>query len=76
MSNASLIPASFGAHIANEFAIRFSGIVERLVLISPESMMEGSNKTGRYAMAALYPEVTENVYEAFREMVYDLTTLK
>jgi 2-hydroxy-6-oxonona-2,4-dienedioate hydrolase len=32
-------------------------------------------KNDRYIMAALYPEITENVYEAFREMVYDPNTL-
>jgi 2-hydroxy-6-oxonona-2,4-dienedioate hydrolase len=72
ISKASIIGSSFGAHIATEFAIRFSGRVEKLILVSPESM---SGKTDRYIIAALYPEVTENVYEAFREMVYDANTL-
>jgi 2-hydroxy-6-oxonona-2,4-dienedioate hydrolase len=72
ISKASIIGSSFGAHIATEFAIRFSSMVEKLVLVSPEGMR---GKTDRYIIAALYPEVTENVYEAFREMVYDANTL-
>jgi pimeloyl-ACP methyl ester carboxylesterase len=72
ISKASIIGSSFGAHIATEFAIRFSSMVEKLVIVSPEGM---SGKTDRYIIAALYPEVTENVYEAFREMVYDANTL-
>jgi 2-hydroxy-6-oxonona-2,4-dienedioate hydrolase len=72
ISKASIIGSSFGAHIATEFAIRFRSMVEKLILVSPESM---SGRTDRYIIAALYPEVTENVYEAFREMVYDANTL-
>jgi 2-hydroxy-6-oxonona-2,4-dienedioate hydrolase len=72
ISKASIIGYSFGAHIATEFAIRFSSRVEKLVLVSPEGI---GGKTDRYIIAALYPEVTENVYEAFREMVYDANTL-
>jgi alpha/beta hydrolase fold len=68
ISKASIIGSSFGAHIAIESAVRFSGMVEKLVLVSPEGMR---GKNDRYIMAALYPEVTENVYEAFMEMVYD-----
>jgi pimeloyl-ACP methyl ester carboxylesterase len=72
ISKASIIGYSFGAHIAIEIASRFSSMVEKLILVSPESM---SGKTDRYILAALYPEVTENVYEAFREMVYDPSAL-
>jgi 2-hydroxy-6-oxonona-2,4-dienedioate hydrolase len=68
ISKANIIGSSFGAHIATAIAIRFSSMVEKLVLVSPESM---SGMTDRYIIAALYPEVTENVYEAFSEMVYD-----
>jgi 2-hydroxy-6-oxonona-2,4-dienedioate hydrolase len=72
ISKASIIGSSFGAHVAIESAVRFSGMVEKLILVSPEGMR---GKNDRYIMAALYPEITENVYEAFREMVYDPNTL-
>jgi 2-hydroxy-6-oxonona-2,4-dienedioate hydrolase len=72
ISKASIIGSSFGGHIAIESAVRFSGMVEKLILVSPEGIR---GKNDRYIMAALYPEVTENVYVAFREMVYDPNTL-
>lgn len=72
ISKASIIGSSFGAHIATEFAIRFSSMVEKLIPVSPEGIR---GKNDRYIMAALYPEVTENVFEAFSEMVYDPNTL-
>jgi 2-hydroxy-6-oxonona-2,4-dienedioate hydrolase len=72
ISKASIIGSSFGAHVAIESPVRFSGMVEKLILVSPEGMR---GKNDRYIMAALYPEITENVYEAFREMVYDPNTL-
>jgi len=72
ISKASIIGSSFGGYVATEFAIRFSDKVEKLVLVSPEGM---NGKTDRYILAGMYPEVTENVYEAFREMVYDRNTL-
>ena len=71
ISKASIIGSSFGGHIATEFAIRFDGMVEKLVLVSPAGMMKTSTPTlDRYIMAALYP-VYEHVYEAFSEMAYD-----
>jgi 2-hydroxy-6-oxonona-2,4-dienedioate hydrolase len=71
ISKANIIASSFGGHIATEFAIRFNGMVEKLVLVSPAGMMKTSTPTlDRYIMAALYP-VYEHVYEAFREMAYD-----
>jgi 2-hydroxy-6-oxonona-2,4-dienedioate hydrolase len=71
ISKASIIGSSFGGHVATEFAIRFNGMVEKLVLVSPAGMMKTSTPTlDRYIMAALYP-VYEHVYEAFSEMAYD-----
>jgi 2-hydroxy-6-oxonona-2,4-dienedioate hydrolase len=71
VSKASIIGSSFGGHVATEFAIRFNGMVEKLVLVSPAGMMKTSTPTlDRYIMAALYP-VYEHVYEAFSEMAYD-----
>jgi pimeloyl-ACP methyl ester carboxylesterase len=40
IAKASIIGSSFGAHVATEFAIRFSDIVEKLVLVSSDGMME------------------------------------
>jgi 2-hydroxy-6-oxonona-2,4-dienedioate hydrolase len=71
VSKASIIGSSFGGHVATEFAIRFNGMVEKLVLVSPAGMMKTSTPTlDRYIMVALYP-VYEHVYEAFSEMAYD-----
>ena len=71
ISKASIIGSSFGGHVATEFAIRFNGMVEKLVLVSPAGMMKTSTPTlDRYIMAALYP-VYEHVYGAFSEMAYD-----
>ncbi|MFL6309991.1 MAG: alpha/beta fold hydrolase [Nitrososphaera sp.] len=71
ISKASIIGSSFGGHVATEFAIRFSNMIEKLVLVSPAGMMKTSTPTlDRYIMAALYP-VYEHVYDAFKEMAYE-----
>jgi 2-hydroxy-6-oxonona-2,4-dienedioate hydrolase len=71
ISKANIIGSSLGGHVATEFAIRFSHMVEKLVLVSPAGMMRRSNPAlDRYIMAALYPEY-QRVYDAFLEMVYD-----
>jgi hypothetical protein len=43
-------------------------MVEKLIPVSPEGIR---GKNDRYITAALYPKVTESIYEAFREMSYD-----
>jgi pimeloyl-ACP methyl ester carboxylesterase len=46
-------------------------MIEKLVLVSPASMMRKSSPTlDRYIIAALYPGY-QRVYDTFREMVYD-----
>jgi 2-hydroxy-6-oxonona-2,4-dienedioate hydrolase len=72
ITKASIIGSSFGGHVATEFAIRFNHMVEKLVLVSPAGIMKKTSTPtlDRYIWAALYPEHND-VYNAFREMVYN-----
>lgn len=71
--NVIIIGSSFGGLLALEFAIKYTNMVKKLILVSPAGMMRYVSATLKhYISAALYPTY-ENVLRAYKEMVYDST---
>jgi len=67
--------SSFGGLIAAEYAIKYSNMVNKLVLVSPAGTMKTSTKTlEEYILASLYPTY-DNVWRAFINMAYDPKTV-
>ncbi|HEX9318844.1 MAG TPA: alpha/beta hydrolase [Nitrososphaeraceae archaeon] len=66
-----VIGSSFGGLLAAEFAMKFTSIVKKMILVSPAGTMKTSTKTlDEYILAALYPTM-ENARRAFSDMAYD-----
>ena len=67
-----IVGSSFGGLLAVEFAMRFSNLVEKLVLVSPvgTSMLAPTPEFNKYRFAANIPSYN-NAQAALRDMVYD-----
>jgi 2-hydroxy-6-oxonona-2,4-dienedioate hydrolase len=67
-----IVGSSFGGLLAVEFAMRFSNLVEKLVLVSPvgTSMLAPTPEFNKYRFAANIPSY-DNAEAALRDMVYD-----
>ncbi len=71
----SIVSSSLGGLIAAEFAIKYSHMVNNLVLVSPAGTMKTSTKTlEEYILASLYP-THDNVCRAFINMAFDPNTV-
>ena len=67
--------SSFGGLFAAEFAIKFSHMVNSMILVSPAGTMKTSTKTlEEYILASLYP-TPDNAWRAFINMAFDPTTV-
>jgi 2-hydroxy-6-oxonona-2,4-dienedioate hydrolase len=76
MKKTSIAGSSLGGLIAAEFAIKYSHMVNKLILVSPAGTMKTSTKTlEEYILASLYP-THDNVWRAFNNMAFDPRTVK
>ena len=75
MKKTSIAGSSLGGLIAAEFAIKYSHMVNKLILVSPAGTMKTSTKTlEEYILASLYP-THDNVWRAFNNMAFDPSTV-